>query len=77
MPKILFQILHVKAKILMKSAAELEPPKINVRQPIYLTLEESKALLEAVDGKYKERDYAMIMLFLNCGLRLSELVILI
>ena len=70
-----FKFLHVKAKIIDENpAAELEPPKINVRQPIYLTLEESKALLEAVDGKYKERDYAMIMLFLNCGLRLSELV---
>lgn len=70
-----FKYLHVKAKIIDENpAAELEPPKINVRQPIYLTLEESKALLNAIDGKYKERDYAMIMLFLNCGLRLSELV---
>jgi len=70
-----FKYLHVKAKIIDENpAAELEPPKINIRQPIYLTLEESKALLNVIDGKYKERDYAMIMLFLNCGLRLSELV---
>lgn len=70
-----FKYLHTKAKIIDNNPAiELEPPKINSRQPIYLSLDESKALLNAVDGKYKERDYAIIMLFLNCGLRLSELV---
>jgi len=70
-----FKYLHTKAKIIDNNPAlELEPPKINSRQPIFLTLDESRALLKAVDGKYKERDYAIIMLFLNCGLRLSELV---
>ncbi|SHI94362.1 tyrosine recombinase XerC [Lutispora thermophila] len=70
-----FKYLHTKAKIIDNNPAiELEPPKINSRQPIYLSLDESKALLNAVDGKYKERDYAILMLFLNCGLRLSELV---
>ncbi len=52
----------------------METPKINSRQPIYLTLNESKRLLTSIDGKNKERDYAIITLFLNCGLRLSELV---
>ena len=32
------------------------------------------ALLESVDGKFKERDYAILMVFLNCGIRRSELV---
>ena len=42
--------------------------------PKYLTLEQSLELLNAVEGKHKERDYAIITIFLNCGLRLSELV---
>ncbi len=55
-------------------AAELESPKLTKKLPKYLELEESIALLEAVDGDHKERDYCMITLFLNCGMRLSELV---
>ena len=35
---------------------------------------ESKQLLNAIDGDNKERDYAIITLFLNCGMRLSELI---
>lgn len=53
---------------------ELETPKQKKSLPKYLTLEQSFELLEAVDGKNKERDYCIITLFLNCGLRLSELV---
>ena len=53
---------------------ELKTPKLPGRQPIYLTLNESKRLLEAVDGEFKVRDYCIILLFLNCGMRLSELV---
>lgn len=44
------------------------------RLPRYLTLEQSIELLNAVDGPNKTRDYCIIMLFLNCGLRLAELV---
>lgn len=72
--KSFFKYLHGKAKIIDENPAlELESPKISKRNPIYLTLEESKSLLRAIDGKYKERDYCIITLFLNCGLRLSEL----
>ncbi|MBQ5663540.1 MAG: tyrosine recombinase XerC [Bacteroidaceae bacterium] len=53
---------------------ELDSPKLKKTLPKYLTLDESLALLEAVDGKFRERDYCIITLFLNCGLRLSELV---
>lgn len=42
--------------------------------PKYLTLEESIALLESVSGKDTQRDYCILTLFLNCGLRLAELV---
>ena len=41
--------------------------------PKYLTLEQSIELLNAVEGEYRERDYAIITLFLNCGLRVSEM----
>lgn len=53
---------------------ELDSPKIKKTLPKYLTLDESLKLLNSVDGKYKERDYCILTLFLNCGMRLSELV---
>lgn len=53
---------------------ELESPKLRKTLPKYLTLDQSKALLNAVDGKFRERDYCILTLFLNCGLRISELV---
>ncbi len=53
---------------------ELDSPQIKKSLPKYLTLEESLSLLKAVDGKNRERDYCIITLFLNCGMRLSELV---
>lgn len=52
----------------------LESPKNPKSLPIYLSVDECRALLNSIDGKNKERNYAIITLFLNCGLRLSELV---
>ena len=56
----------------------IDGPKIPKRLPHYLELEEVKNLLEAIlkneDPYYRARDYAIVMLFLNTGLRLSELV---
>lgn len=52
----------------------LDIPKTKKTLPKYLTLEEAERLLTVIDGKYKERDYAIITLFLNCGMRLAELV---
>ncbi len=73
--KSFFNYLYRKARVLdYNPASELESPKINKRLPKYLNLDESKKLLNAVEGKNRERDYAIIVLFLNCGLRLSELV---
>ena len=70
-----FKYAFNKAHILPENpAAELESPKLTKKLPKYLELEESKALLDAIDGDFKERDYCMITLFLNCGMRLSELV---
>ena len=70
-----FKYLTNKAKILETNpAAELESPKILKKLPRYLNIEESRKLLRSVTGNNRERDYAILTLFLNCGLRLSELV---
>lgn len=53
---------------------ELESPKLRKSQPKYLTLDQSLDLLHCIDGNFRERDYCIITLFLNCGLRISELV---
>ena len=55
-------------------AVNLDTPKLKKRVPKFLTLEESIRLLKSIDGKFRERDIAIFVLFLNCGLRLSELV---
>ncbi len=70
-----FKYLTVKAHVLDENPiADLDAPKIPKTLPTYLTLEESKRLLTAVEGKNKTRDYCIISLFLNCGLRISEIV---
>lgn len=70
-----FKYLNAKAKLIPNNpAAELESPKKPKQLPKYLTLTESRMLLDAVDGQYALRNYAIITIFLNCGLRLSELV---
>ena len=53
---------------------DIDSPKLKKTLPKYLTLDESVQLLDAVDGKNQERDYCILTLFLNCGLRISELV---
>ena len=58
-------------------AIGIKTPKQEKRMPKYLSLEDSKRLLNVTadeNDENKERDYAIITLFLNCGLRLSELV---
>lgn len=53
---------------------DIDSPKLRKTLPKYLTLDQSTELLDAVDGKNQERDYCILTLFLNCGLRISELV---
>lgn len=70
-----FNYLTHKVNKLDKSPTEqLDAPKRTKSLPKYLTLEQSIELLNAVEGEYKERDYCILTLFLNCGMRLSELV---
>ena len=67
--------LTVKTKQLKENPVQdLDTPKLRKSLPHYLTLEESQRLLSSVDGKNKERDYCILCLFLNCGLRVSEMV---
>lgn len=76
--RVFFNYLTQKTNLLEKNPAQnLETPKQDKRIPKYLSLDDSKKLLEIAmsdDDRNKERDYAIITLFLNCGMRLSELV---
>ena len=76
--RIFFNYLTNKAHILeINPAQTLETPKQDKRIPKYLSLDDSKKLLNITaseENRNKERDYAIITLFLNCGMRLSELV---
>lgn len=73
--KSFYKYLTVRTKQLSDNpVADLEYPKLRKSLPRYLTLEQSAALLKAVSGPNEKRDYAIIMLFLNCGIRRSELV---
>lgn len=70
-----FKYMTNKAKYIDDNPAkDLDSPKIKQSLPRYLELDECKKLLNVIDGSNKERDYAIITLFLNCGMRLSELV---
>lgn len=73
--KSFYKYLTVRTKQLSENpVADLEYPKLRKSLPKYLTLEQSAALLQAVSGPNEKRDYAILMLFLNCGIRRSELV---
>lgn len=61
-------------KLKMNPVEELETPKQKKSLPRFLSLEQSLELLSKVEGKTRERDYCILILFLNCGMRLSELV---
>ena len=76
--RIFFKYLTQKEKILKENPAQnLETPKLEKRMPKYLSLDDSKKLLNVAsheDNRNSKRDYAITTLFLNCGMRLSELV---
>ena len=73
--KSFYKYLTVRTKQLQENpVADLEYPKLRNSLPKYLTFEQSAALLQAVSGQNEKRDYAILMLFLNCGIRRSELV---
>lgn len=70
-----YKYLTSKAKLLTENPMQdLDSPRLKKTLPRYLDLNESLGLLEAVAGKNQMRDYCILTLFLNCGLRISELV---
>ncbi|EGT5618433.1 tyrosine recombinase XerC [Clostridium perfringens] len=74
--KSFFKFLNSKIKLIDENpTVELESPKINKRHPVYLTLDQSITVLNSMDKGTKNyyRDYCILTLFLNCGMRLSEL----
>ena len=73
--KSFYKYLTVRTKQLQENpVADLEYPKLRKSLPKYLTMSQASALLQAVSGQNAKRDYAILMFFLNCGIRRSELV---
>ena len=73
--KSFFHYLTAHEKLLDEDPTEnLTPPKKAKALPHFLSLEQSIELLNAVDGPDAQRDRCILTLFLNCGMRLSELV---
>lgn len=75
--KSFFNYLTVKRQLLDNNICQnLDMPKRQASLPKYLSEDECERLLDACEGRYAYRDYAVLMLFLSCGLRVSELVAL-
>lgn len=73
--KSFYKYLTVRTKQLTENpVADLEYPKLRKSLPKYLTFDQAARLLQSVSGVNEKRDYAILMLFLNCGIRRSELV---
>lgn len=73
--KSFYKYLTVRTKQLQENpVADLEYPKLRKSLPKYLTLDQCQTLLASVSGVNQKRDYAILMLFLSCGIRRSELV---
>lgn len=72
-----FKWAHNKRQYITQDpSSELESPKLPKKQPRYLSLEDSKNLLQQVHAntdEFASRNYCILTLFLNCGLRLAEL----
>ncbi len=73
--KSFFNYLTVKRHLLDHNICqELDMPKRPASLPKYLEENECERLLAACEGPYALRDYCILMLFMSCGLRVSELV---
>lgn len=70
-----YKYLTVKAKLIAENPMQdLDSPRLKKTLPRYLDLDQSIQLLDGVQGMNQERDYCILTLFLNCGLRISELI---
>lgn len=73
--KSFYNYLTVKQKLLETNImVELDVPSVKQALPKYLSLDQCHTLLKSISGAFAERDFCIITLFLNCGMRLSELV---
>ena len=73
--KSFFNYLTNKRHLLERNVTqELDMPKRQALLPRYLEESDCEKLLNVCDGPYAERDYCILMLFMSCGLRVSELV---
>lgn len=73
--KMFFKYLHVIMEVLESNPTEkIEFPRQKKDLPKFMQMNECVQLLNSIDGPNKERDYCLIVIFLNCGVRLSELV---
>ena len=69
-----YKYLTLKANLLSENpVADLDSPRMKKSLPRFLSLDESVRLLDGVDGPNRERDFCILTVFLNCGLRISEL----
>ena len=72
-----YKYLCSKAKLIDENPLQdLDSPKVLKSLPRFLNLDESKNLLNSVDGLNATRDYCILILFLTCGLRISEVIAL-
>ena len=72
-----YKYLTSKAKLLTENPMQdLDSPRLKKTLPRYLQLDQCFQLLDAVDEPNRARDYCILVLFLNCGMRISELVAL-
>lgn len=70
-----YKYLTSKAKLITENPVQdMDSPRLKKALPRYLSLDECIQLLESVDEPNQARDYCILMIFLNCGLRISELV---
>lgn len=70
-----FKYLYSKVKLIEENPTiDLDSIKFQRQLPIYFSLDDSISLLNVIDGRNYERDYCIITLFLNCGMRLAELI---
>lgn len=73
--KSFFKYLTIKRHLLNNNVTlEMDMPKRKASLPRYLEESDCEKLLNVCDGPYGERDYCILMLFMSCGLRVSELV---
>lgn len=75
--KSFFEYARKRLHLIDKNPAEfVERPKIKKALPKYATVDEATEILNHVSdfSRHPERDYCILVLFLNCGLRVSELV---